>query len=74
MDLQKAIAELREEFEQVQAAIAALERLAEGKRRGRPPKWLSRARAARSSEPQEYSNEQTRDAEEKVSISQSANL
>jgi hypothetical protein len=46
MDLQKTIAELREEFERVRDALAALERLAEGKRRGRPPKWLAKSRAA----------------------------
>lgn len=46
-DLDKAIAELREEFERIQDALAALERLAAGgKRRGRPPKWLARVRAS----------------------------
>jgi hypothetical protein len=50
-DLDKAIAELREEFERIQEALAALERLAAGgrKRRGRPPKWLSRVRSSESS-------------------------
>ena len=43
MELESVIRELREEKELVQAAIIALERLASstGKRRGRPPKWLS---------------------------------
>jgi hypothetical protein len=45
-DLDKAIAELREELERMQDALAALERLAAGgaPRRGRPPKWVSRVR------------------------------
>ena len=45
-DLDKAIAELREELERMQDALAALERLAAGgaPRRGRPPKWISRVR------------------------------
>ena len=43
MELENVIRELREEKELVEAAIIALERLAAsaGKRRGRPPKWLS---------------------------------
>lgn len=43
MDLLKAISELRAEREQIEDAILALERLArgQGKRRGRPPKWMS---------------------------------
>ena len=45
MDILKAISELRAEREQIQDAILALERLAhsQGKRRGRPPKWMSGA-------------------------------
>jgi hypothetical protein len=44
-DLDNTIAELREEFERIRLALAALERLAAGgKRRGRPPKWLAKAR------------------------------
>ena len=45
MDLLKAISELRAEREQILNAILALERLArgQGKRRGRPPKWMSDA-------------------------------
>jgi hypothetical protein len=46
-DLDSTIAELREEFERIRLALAALERLAAGgKRRGRPPKWLAKARGA----------------------------
>jgi hypothetical protein len=44
-DLDKTIADLREEFERIRDALWALERLATaGKRRGRPPKWLARVR------------------------------
>ena len=45
MDLDKLIAELKQERDSLLAAIAALEQLAAGgKRRGRPPKWLARVR------------------------------
>lgn len=46
MDVTKILAELRQEREQIEAAILSLERLvrARGKRRGRPPAWLSEAR------------------------------
>lgn len=48
MDILKMLADLREEREQVGEAILVLERLAagtQGKRRGRPPKWMSAASA-----------------------------
>jgi hypothetical protein len=44
MDIQKMIAELRAEHQQINEAILVIERLAvggAGKRRGRPPKWMS---------------------------------
>jgi hypothetical protein len=43
MDILKVIEELRAYRAQIEEAIAALENLARrrGKRRGRPPKWLS---------------------------------
>ena len=43
MDVVKMLAELRQEREQIEEAIMTLERLArgQGKRRGRPPSWLS---------------------------------
>jgi hypothetical protein len=43
MDILKMLADLREEREQLGEAIIALERLASGlgKRRGRPPAWMS---------------------------------
>jgi hypothetical protein len=43
MDINKMLTELRTEREQISQAIAVLERLniGQGKRRGRPPKWLT---------------------------------
>ncbi len=45
MDVNKMIADLRSEREQIEEAILSLERLArgQGKRRGRPPAWLKAA-------------------------------
>jgi hypothetical protein len=47
MDVTKMIAELRSQRDQLDEAIIALERMIRGtgKRRGRPPKWLSAASA-----------------------------
>ena len=46
MDVSKILAELRLEREQIEEAILSLERLADsrGRKRGRPPKWMSEAR------------------------------
>jgi hypothetical protein len=46
MDVTKILAELRQEREQIEEAIISLERLARGRgrRRGRPPAWLSMAK------------------------------
>jgi hypothetical protein len=43
MDVNKMLSELREERDHLEEAILSLERLARGrgKRRGRPPAWLS---------------------------------
>jgi DNA invertase Pin-like site-specific DNA recombinase len=43
MDVPKILAELRQEREQIEEAIMSLERLARGRgrRRGRPPAWMS---------------------------------
>ena len=49
MDIQKIISELRAEQEQLTEAIYSLERLAMvhgGRRRGRPPKWMTEAARA----------------------------
>lgn len=56
MDLRKVLAQLREELDNLDAAILSLERLQqEGRRRGRPPKSLSQLskamRANRKEEP-----------------------
>jgi hypothetical protein len=46
MDLEAILKELRQEREQLEEAILSLERmqLGAGKRRGRPPAWLSRVK------------------------------
>jgi hypothetical protein len=46
MDVNKILAELRQEREQIEEAILSLERLAtnRGRRRGRPPSWMVEAR------------------------------
>jgi hypothetical protein len=43
MDVNKMLADLRREREQIEEAILSLERLAKGRgrRRGRPPAWLN---------------------------------
>jgi len=43
MDVNKILSELRTERQQIEEAILSLERLARGRgrRRGRPPSWLS---------------------------------
>ena len=43
MDVSKILTELRQEREQIEEAIMSLERLARarGRRRGRPPAWMS---------------------------------
>jgi hypothetical protein len=54
MDILKMLAEFRAERQQIEEAIFALERLAagtRGKRRGRPPKWMSDSNAAAAGEP-----------------------
>ena len=45
MDVLKMLAELRQERAQIEEAILAIEHLASGrgKRRGRPPTWMSAA-------------------------------
>jgi hypothetical protein len=59
MDILKMLAELRQERQQVEEAILVIERLAvgaQGKRRGRPPKWMSAAAGpAPSAAPKKWS-------------------
>jgi hypothetical protein len=53
MDVTKILAELREERAQIEEAISSLERLASGrgKRRGRPPAWMSETTPKRRGRP-----------------------
>lgn len=53
MDVNKILAELRQEREQIEDAIISLERLARGrgKRRGRPPAWMKDATDRRRGRP-----------------------
>ena len=46
MDINKMLAELREEREGIEEAILTMERLARGRgrRRGRPPAWMSQVK------------------------------
>jgi hypothetical protein len=46
MDILKMLSDLRTERSQIEQAILAIERLStgQGKRRGRPPKWMSQVR------------------------------
>jgi len=49
MDIHRILAELRSEKERLEEAILTIERLASshlGKRRGRPPKWMTGAKEA----------------------------
>ena len=51
MDVSKVLAELRQERQQLEEAIITLERLARGrgKRRGRPPAWMSKSNGTSNS-------------------------
>jgi hypothetical protein len=53
MDVSKILAELKEERQQIEEAILSLERLARGRgrRRGRPPAWMSEITAKRRGRP-----------------------
>jgi hypothetical protein len=47
MDLAKVLAQLHMELQNLDAAIASLERIQQGgPRRGRPPEWLNKTRTA----------------------------
>jgi hypothetical protein len=53
MDILKMLTELRAEREHIEQAILVMERLAagsRGKRRGRPPKWMSAVTSATTEE------------------------
>jgi hypothetical protein len=51
MDIVKMLSDLRSERERIQEAILVIERLAAGggKRRGRPPKWMSNLNSTETS-------------------------
>jgi len=53
MDVSKILADLRQEKEQLEEAILSLERLAmgRGRRRGRPPAWMTVATKKRGRPP-----------------------
>ena len=53
MDVSKILSELRDERQQIEEAILSLERLARGRgrRRGRPPSWMSEITAKRRGRP-----------------------
>ena len=61
MDVSKILAELREERQQIEEAILSLERLAQGRgrRRGRPPAWMSEVTARRRGRPPGSKNKTT---------------
>ena len=52
MDILKMLSDLRSERGQIEDAILVLERLArgEGKRRGRPPKWMAQTHSRPASQ------------------------
>jgi hypothetical protein len=53
MDVTKILTELKAEREQIEEAILSLERLAQGRgrRRGRPPSWMSEVTIKRRGRP-----------------------
>ena len=53
MDVAKILTELRQEREQIEEAILSLERLARGRgrRRGRPPAWMTEITTKRRGRP-----------------------
>jgi hypothetical protein len=53
MDVAKIVAELKAEREQIEEAIASLERLAQGRVRGpgQPPNWMAEAAPKRRGRP-----------------------
>ena len=53
MDVAKILTDLRQEREQIEEAILSLERLAQGRgrRRGRPPAWMTEITTKRRGRP-----------------------
>jgi hypothetical protein len=50
MDINKILAELRTQKEEIERAIIALERIG-GRRRGRPPQWMKAMKKPTQTEP-----------------------
>jgi len=61
MDVEKVLAEMREERDQLDAAILSMERVARGsgRRRGRPPAWMRQAATQRRGRPPGSKNKVT---------------
>ena len=61
MDVSKILVELKEERAQIEEAILSLERLARGRgrRRGRPPAWMSEMTTKRRGRPPGSKNKNT---------------
>jgi hypothetical protein len=66
LDVDKMLAELRLEREQIEEAILTLERLARGRgrRRGRPPLWLKEATAGANTTSNGNGSEETHSTSE----------
>ncbi len=64
MDVTKILGELREERAQIEEAILSLERLARGRgrRRGRPPSWMTELTVKRRGRPPGSKNKTTASA------------
>jgi hypothetical protein len=71
MDVAKILVELRQEREQIEEAILSLERLARGRgrRRGRPPTWMTEITAKRRGRPPGSKNKNSQKAVGTASIS-----
>jgi hypothetical protein len=60
MDINKILAELRSEKQEIERAILALEGLG-GKRRGRPPRWMKAMEEPTQKKPRKRSKDQETD-------------
>ena len=74
MDVSKILSELREERVQIEEAILSLERLARGRgrRRGRPPAWMSELTAKRRGRPPGSKNKTTATAAADAAVKSAA--
>jgi hypothetical protein len=69
MDVTKILSELRQEREQIEGAIFSLERLARGRgrRRGRPPAWMTQITTKRRGRPPGRKNKSSKSPANAVS-------